>query len=137
MNRDRNEDNLIDDKYMGRSVLMLRDQKWRNMRTTLSKMKYTFGLLTECSEDFISFHEEKAKANGGEIEIDTHDVFARVTADGISSTALGLKSDCIRNKDSEIFSIAEDMETDFSNPITAMMLAIAPKVFKLLGWQMF
>lgn len=143
VNRDRHEDNLIGDKYLGRSVLMLRDQKWRDMRSTLSplytssKMKYMYGLLTECVDDFIKFHVDKASENSNEVEIETHDVFARITADGISTTALGFKGDCVRNKDSKIYEIAQQIEADFSNPTTKTILSISPKLFKLLGKQIF
>ena len=143
VNRDRIENNLIGDKYLGRSLLMLRDQKWKETRTMLSpiytssKLKYMYTLLTECVEDFIKFYEEKTKQNGNLMEIETHDIYARITADGISTTALGFKGDCVRNKDSKIYEIADAMEADFTNPKKALVLGLFPKVFELLGMQLF
>ena len=143
VNRDRVENNYVVDKYLGRSVLMLRDQKWREMRTMLSpvytssKMKYMYSLLIESLEDFVKFHEEKVKLSGGELEIETHDVFARITADGIATTALGFKGDCVRNKDSKIYETADAMETDFTNPKMMMFAQLFPKIFGLLGKQLF
>lgn len=143
VNRERNENNLIGDKYLGRSVLMLRDQKWKDMRTMLSpiytssKIKYMYELLTECTESFLRFHEDKAKSAGDKIEIETHDFFARITADGIATTALGFKGDCVENENSKIFEIAEEMEVDFTNPKTTMLLGLFPRIFELLGLQLF
>lgn len=143
VNRDKNENNLIGDKYLGRSLLMLRDQKWKEARMMLSpiytssKLKRMYELLTECTEDFIEFYEEKAQKNGNMIEIETHDVYARITADGISTTALGFKGDCVRNENSKIYEVADSMETDFTNPTKAMILGLFPTIFKLLGLQLF
>jgi cytochrome P450 family 9 len=142
VNRDANYD-VDTDRLLSKSVLVLRDQKWRDMRTMLSpiytsaKMKYMYGLLTECFDEFLSVHVENAKANGNVTEIETHDVFARITADGISTTALGFKGDCVKNKDSEIYKIADDLETDFTNPTTVTLNFTFPWLFKLLNLQIF
>lgn len=89
VNRDPGDQNETD-KLLSKSVLELRDQKWKDMRSTLSpvftssKLKLMYGLLVDCTTDFISFYEGKALKNNGEVVIETHDVFARVTADGIA-----------------------------------------------------
>lgn len=107
VNRDGNEKDI--DKLISKSVLFLRDQKWKEMRSMLSpiytssKIKNMYGLLIECMDEFIKKYEDKARANGNKIEIETHEAFARVTADGIATTALGFKGDCVTNKDSKIF----------------------------------
>ena len=100
-------------------------------------MKHMYGLLTECMDEFIDIYEEKAKANGNQIDIETHDVFARTTADGIVTTALGFKGDCLKNKDSEIYKIADSLEEDFTNPTTVTINFTFPRLFKLLGMQMY
>jgi cytochrome P450 family 9 len=141
MNHDNNKHDT--DRLFSKSVLILRDQKWKDMRTMLSpiytssKMKYMYGLLTECMDEFIAINENKAKANGGKIEIETHDVFARITADGIATTALGFKGDCTKNRDSEIYKIAQSLEADLTNPTSVTIMLTFPKLFKLLNMQMF
>lgn len=122
---------------------MLRDQKWKDMRANLSpvftsaKMKQMFKLLQESAMDFVSFHENKALKTQGRVVIDTHDAFARVTADGIATTALGFQGDCVRNDSSETFEIAKAIEEDFSNPKTAILLNSVPKLCEFFGIQMF
>lgn len=128
------------DKYLSKSLLLSRGEKWKDMRSIVSpmftslKMKFMFGLLTEAVEDFINFYEEKALEKGGEIVLNTHEVFSRITADGISTTALGFKGDCVRNKDSEIYVVAKNLEDDFTNQ-NNFLLQFFPKVYKFLGLQ--
>jgi cytochrome P450 family 9 len=142
VNRDNNYGIEID-RLLNRSVLLLRDQKWKDMRSLLSpiytssKMKHMYGLLTDCIDEFSSIYENKAKENGGKVEIETHDVFARITADGIATTALGFKGDCVKNKDSEIYKIADALEEDFTNPTSLTILFAFPKLFTILKLQMF
>lgn len=142
VNREANH-GIETDKLLSSSVLLLRDHKWREMRTMLSpiytssKMKYMYELLTECMDEFIDVYEQKAKANGGSTEIETHDVFARCTADGIATTALGFKGDCVKNEKSKIYEIADNMETDFTNPTTITLTFLLPFMFKLFRLQTF
>lgn len=142
VNRDPKEQDYTD-RLMSKSILMMRDDKWKEMRSTLSpvyttsKLKTLFVLLQECINDFISFYEEKALKDNGTIEIETHDVFARVTADGIATTALGFKGDCVKNEKSKIFEIAAALESDFVNPTTAFFVNTAPILFRIFGFQVF
>lgn len=142
VNRDKVDPNKVD-KLLGKSVLMLRDEKWREMRSTLSpvytssKLKHMYGLLQECIDEFISAYEKKALGNNNRVVVDTHDAFARVTADGIVTTALGFKGDCTTNKESEIFKVAEDMETDFTSPRVLIFLNLFPGLCKFLGIELF
>lgn len=142
VNRDKVDPEKID-KYLGKSILMLRDQKWKEMRSNLSpvftslKMKNMFHLLQDCVEDFTKFYGEKALKSQGQVIVETHDLFARLTADGIATTALGFEGDCVRNTESELFKIAEGIEKDFANPLPLLLLNLFPSIYKLLGMQLF
>lgn len=142
VNRDEPEQNDTD-RLLTKSILMLRDQKWKDMRSTLSpvyttsKMKQMYQLLHECATDFTSFFEEKARKAHLSLIIETHDFFARVTADGIVTTALGFKGDCVRNQNSKMFEIAEAVESDFTNPTTNILINTFPFFFKFFGKQIF
>lgn len=142
VNRDPIDQNDTD-RLLSKSVLMLRDQKWKEMRSTLSpvytsaKLKLMFGLLLETISDFVSFYEQKALNGQGQVVIETHDVFARVTADGIATTTLGFKGDCVRNEKSKIYEIADAAEADFTNSTTLLLANTIPGLFKLFGKQIF
>lgn len=142
VNRDKVDPNKVD-KLLGKSVLMLRDQKWKDMRSTLSpvytssKLKNMYKLLQECTYEFVSIHEKKASKAGNRVIVETHDAFARVTADGIVTTALGFKGDCVKNKESEIFKIAKAMEADFTSPGVLIFLNLFPGLCQFLGIEVF
>ena len=131
------------DKLGSKTLVLIQDQKWKDMRATLtpiytsSKLKYMFGLLTECTDNFISIYEKKAKENGSKVEIETHDTFGRINADGIATTALGFKGDCVENKDSEMYKIAKDLDEDFSNPLNFTLCIIFPKIYEWFRMQVF
>jgi cytochrome P450 family 9 len=130
------------DTFFNRTLPFLQDQKWREMRSTLSpiytssRMKFMFGWLVECIDEFTKIYEAKAKANEGEIEIETLDVFSRISADGILSTTLGFKGDCVANKDSKIFEIVEAMETDGTS-LKFILSFFSPNFFKIFNFKVF
>ncbi|XP_063703769.1 probable cytochrome P450 9f2 [Culicoides brevitarsis] len=107
----RNFDNFVNhpqfftsthDELLNSSLTILRDQKWRDMRTTLSpaftgsKMRMMFDLVRECAEDFVTYCKENVNKDTKTMEIDTKDIFSKVAINVISSTAFGLKVDSVR-----------------------------------------
>lgn len=126
------------DRLFSKSVVFLAGNKWRDMRNMLSliytssKMKYMYNLMIECVEDFTKIYLKKAEENNGELEIDTHDVFGRITAEGIATTALGFKGDCLANENSKFYKVALDMEADFANPKAILLMHIFPSL--LISW---
>lgn len=86
---------------MGKSLIMMRDQKWRDMRATLSpaftgsKMRQMFRLIVECAEEATSVllkEAESKKSNGdGKYVPEMKDIFTRCMTDVIATTAFGLK----------------------------------------------
>lgn len=143
VNRDHIENNAIMDKYLGCSVLQLRDQKWKDMRTllspiyTTSKLKMMFKLMTESAAEFKTILTEKAHSNNDVVEVDTYEIFARVTVDGITTTSLGFKSDCVAGKDPEVLKVAEELSAGFANIPKLMLFMVFPKIYEMLGLQLF
>jgi cytochrome P450 family 9 len=139
VNHDKTFDESID-KLIGKSLFMMYDEKWRNMRNSLSpiftsaKMKMMFGILTECAQDFINHFEKKSKNE--KIIVDLQDMFARYTVDGISTAALGLKGDCIENENSYLYKMALGFSTPSKVANMKILLAtMAKPLYKLLGLQ--
>lgn len=131
------------DKVLDRTLFALHNKEWRDMRTTLSpiftssKMKMMFELLSLHANDFVDFYEDRAK-KGERLIVEVLDVFARFTADGISTSALGFQADCVRNKESDIFKIVKKMLHEFAGPYGSfkMLLSFAlPKIYSILGLQ--
>ena len=65
----------------GRSLLSMHDQRWKDMRSTLSpaftgsKMRSMFSLVADCSNDTINYLLKEA--NGKPLEIEMKDLFTR------------------------------------------------------------
>lgn len=139
VNHDRNFDEKID-KMFGRALPSLFDEQWRIMRNSLSpiftssKMKMMFEMLSECAQDFTKHCEKKSV--GGKIVVDTKDVFARYTVDGISTAALGFKGDCIENEDSSLFKMALSIiKPGFVTNLKIMMSVLSKPLYMMLGLQ--
>lgn len=128
------------DKFFDISVFALQDEKWKEVRSLLSpmfsssKMKYIFELMTESVDVFIKVYDSKVKENMGKIEIDTSEVFGRITSDTIATTCLGLQGDCVQNEDSGMFKISEQIAEDFAKGSIQM---VYPKIFSFFGIQLF
>lgn len=111
VNRDKNFSEDMD-KISGNMLFALADEKWRNMRNTLSpiftssKMKMMFGILQECANEFIEHFEKEAGNDDGKVEVDCKEYYSRYTIDGISTAVLGFKGDCITNKESKLYKFA-------------------------------
>lgn len=131
------------DKITGRSILLTHDQEWKDMRNILNpiytsaKLKQIFFELADCVFDFVKCYEERAMKNNGTAILETHSSMARVTADGIARTALGFHVNSTRDQDSEVYKMAEDIDRSFSNSIRGLLFMTFPRLFKLLGLQVF
>lgn len=94
-------------------LFSLINDEWRNMRNILSpiftssKMKMMFGIISDSAKDFIDVHLEKAKS--GKVIVDCKEMFARFTVDGISTSVLGFKGDCVKDQESELFKFVQRM----------------------------
>lgn len=131
------------DDLFSRTIFVMRDKRWRDMRTTLSpiftssKMKMMFSLLSDHSKDFIKYLSERSK-RGQNNDVDVEDIFSRYTADGISTAALGFVGDSVRNEQSKVYSIVKQMQKDFDGTVGAMKFLLSftlPKIYKFFDFQ--
>lgn len=132
------------DDLFSRTLFVMRDKRWRDMRTTLSpiftgsKMKMMFGLLSDHSKDFVKYMQEKCE-KGQTRNVNIPDIFSRYTADGISTVALGFVGDSVRNESSEVYMIVKQMDKDFNGTMGVlkfMLSFLLPQVYKILNLQL-
>lgn len=86
---------------MGKSLFMMKDQKWRDMRATLSpaftgsKMRSMFQLIEVSADDAVKVLLKEAvvkKSQGnGKFEPELKDIFTRCMTDVIATTAFGIQ----------------------------------------------
>lgn len=153
------------EELLGKSVLFLGNNPWREMRNTLqvfqislnfiifkcckfyrtpiftsAKMKTMFHHLTSCAQDLTEFLEETLKKEG-KIIIESKEFYGRFTAEAISTTTLGLKGNCIKDKNSPVFELARHIEEDLGQKTSAalkwMFVEAFPSVAKFLNIQLF
>lgn len=131
------------DRVFGKTLFGLHGQKWKDMRATLSpmftssKMQQTFGLLSHHAEDFAKHFEKQA--NDGKNDIDVLEIFARFTADGIATAALGFEGDCVKNENSFVYKLVKDILNEFTGPLGLSKFILGnmfPKLYKALGIQL-
>lgn len=97
-------------------------------------MRILFDLIRE---DFVSYCDENV--NGDKwIEMNTKEIFSKVTLDIISTTAFGLKVDSLRDPKNAVYVTATnafDIQTLFGQ-IKLMILQMFPTIGKRLGFSM-
>lgn len=98
------------DSLMGNTLFLMRGERWRKMRTTLSpaftgcKMRHMFELVRECaieSKNFLTAIE--LPAIGSESTIEMTKFYSRVTNDVIASCAFGLKINSLIDQHNEFY----------------------------------
>lgn len=76
------------DALFGKSLFMLSEKKWRDMRATLSpaftgsKMRHMFELVVECAEDMAKHLIDESK-RGKSVRWEMKEFFSRYTSDVI------------------------------------------------------
>ncbi|XP_073817821.1 probable cytochrome P450 9f2 [Musca autumnalis] len=98
-----NSDNLISN-----SLFMLENDKWRDMRSTLSpaftgsKMRQMFQLMLQTVDEAMCFMRTQ-QASVDSFDVDIKDLTTRLTNDIIASTAFGLQVNSFRDKNNEFY----------------------------------
>lgn len=118
---------------------MLRGQKWKDMRSTLSpiftgsKMRQMFDLVTDCS-DQVSKHFLQKSSDDTKVILDMKDMFSKFTNDVIATCSFGIQVDSFKHPENEFFTIGKSV-TDFSKfsaIVKFMIFRLMPKVANAL-----
>ncbi|XP_055589836.1 probable cytochrome P450 9f2 [Uranotaenia lowii] len=116
---------------LGKTLLGLTDQKWRDMRATLSpaftgsKMRAMFDLIVQYSDKMIPTVQEKVTSRGY-ADLEVKDFFTRIANDIIATCAFGYQVESL-SSDNEFFLMGKKM----------MNLGRLSIVFRLLGIRLF
>ncbi|XP_055619244.1 probable cytochrome P450 9f2 [Toxorhynchites rutilus septentrionalis] len=124
------------------SLVVLRGNKWRDMRATLSpaftgsKMRQMFALITDCGQSVVEYYRESAAgAQSGRVVVELKDVFSRFANDVIASAAFGISVDSFRERDNEFYLLGQSM-TQQMGVVQALKLAgfmLFPKLMVRFG----
>ncbi|XP_055314969.1 LOW QUALITY PROTEIN: probable cytochrome P450 9f2 [Sitodiplosis mosellana] len=96
------------DKLWGNALFLMKGEKWRQMRATLSpaftgsKMRQMFELVTECTDEVVKHFLNKVQ-KGEKVNIEMKDFFTRYTNDVIATCAFGLKINSFEDPTNEFY----------------------------------
>lgn len=122
------------DPLLGNVLTMLKGQKWKDMRSTLSpaftgsKMRLMFDLVADCS-DQVSKHflQKSTDSNETKLILDMKDLFSRFTNDVIATCSFGIHVDSLQHPENEFFTMGKNVMN--FNQVTALIKII---IFKLM-----
>nr|ACZ97417.2 cytochrome P450 CYP9A36 [Zygaena filipendulae] len=128
------------DPFFGRSLFSLQDQKWKDMRSTLSpaftssKIRLMVPFMEEVGDQMIKSLKINIKQSGNDfIDVDSKDLLARYANDVIASCAFGLKVDSHLEKDNQFYKMGKLATTfKFMETLKIFGYIIAPLIMKKL-----
>ncbi|XP_055381428.1 uncharacterized protein LOC129612011 [Condylostylus longicornis] len=101
-----------DDPLFGSAISAMKDDKWHDMRVTLSpaftgnKMRLMFQLILDISERAVNYLKMQVNTKDG-IEFEMKNFFTLYTTDAIASTAFGLEVNSLKEKDNEFYKMGQ------------------------------
>lgn len=130
------------DPLFARSLLIMRDQRWKDMRSTLSpaftgsKMRMMFSLVGEVSHTFCDYLKNDLK--NGAIECDVKEIFARFANDTIASCAFGLSVNSLKDRDNDFYKTGRSIsELSPLDTLKFFSFATVPRLAKFLKLKLF
>lgn len=132
------------DSLFGRSILLLKGEKWRNMRAALSpvltgsKIKTMFKLVAQCADDLIKYSLNETNHDKS-IRWEMKQFCSRYTTDVTAAYAFGLKIDSVNDPKNEFFSLVEN-DFNFGSMQIAIrlhLLRFVPKIMSAMSIELF
>ncbi|XP_017010446.2 cytochrome P450 9c1 [Drosophila takahashii] len=126
-----------DTSVMSKSLLSLRDRRWKQMRSTLTptftslKIRQMFELIHYCNVEAVDFLQRQLDEGSSELEL--KDFFTRYTNDVIATAAFGIQVNSFKDPNNEFFSIGQRIsEFSFWGGLKVMFYILMPKLMKAL-----
>ncbi|KAJ0177475.1 hypothetical protein K1T71_007484 [Dendrolimus kikuchii] len=122
------------DVLFASSLFLLKDDKWRNMRTTLSpaftgsKMRAMMPLMIDISKKIVNYLRDKTSE-----DVLVDELIRRYTSDVMASAGFGLQINSLLDKDNELYMIGQTL-FHFSTMQRILLFTTAwfPKLSKIL-----
>lgn len=131
------------DPLINSMLTIMKDQRWKEMRNTLTpsftaaKMRSMFSLMNECFDESIK-HLHTHSQNGQAFDIELKDCFTRLSNDLIASTAFGLKVNSYKDKNNDFYEIGQAVTNFKGAQMTKFIIqSIVPWLLDLLNIRVF
>ncbi|XP_073817820.1 probable cytochrome P450 9f2 [Musca autumnalis] len=135
--------NSGNENLFSHSLFSMRDDKWRDMRSTLtpaftgSKMRQMFQLMLQTIDEAMSYLRTQQMTMDG-LDVDMKDLTTRLTNDIIASTAFGLQVNSFRDGDNDFYMKAKRAVTFTGlQQLKILFIAIFPKLAERLKMDIF
>lgn len=136
---------------LGNALLMLKDQKWRDMRSTMSaaftgsKMRQMFVLIRRTVDGTVAAMRAECEAAGSGVSGDSGDYvpelkdrFVRFMTDVIASTAFGVEINSLLDRDNVFFTMGQRaIAFRLLDLVKVGLMALLPGLSRLFGVQLF
>ncbi|KAH8401474.1 hypothetical protein KR009_005747, partial [Drosophila setifemur] len=130
-------DGTDDSSIISKSLLSLRDRRWKQMRSTLTptftslKIRQMFELIHACNVEAVGYIERQLETGNSELEL--KDFFTRYTNDVIATAAFGIQVNSFKDPNNEFFYIGQRI-LDFTlwGGLKVLLYILLPKLMKAL-----
>nr|XP_029731422.1 cytochrome P450 9e2-like [Aedes albopictus] len=126
--------NESDNILITKTLLLLRGQKWRDMRATLSpaftgsKMRAMFDLIVTYSDRMVGILKDQA-GEVGYVDYEIKECCSRIASDIIATCAYGLEVESLENRENDFFTMGKKMMNFGSSFVIRMVLyGLFPKL---------
>uniref|UniRef100_A0A6M2DZN4 Putative cytochrome n=1 Tax=Xenopsylla cheopis TaxID=163159 RepID=A0A6M2DZN4_XENCH len=124
----------------GSSLFALQDQKWRDMRATLSpaftgsKMRLMYEFIIECAQQMTDYLQQKADKEGV-LDIEMKDLITKYANDVIATSAFGIKINTLEEPDNIFYKMGQTVSnfSGFWISIKFFAFMTVPKLMKILN----
>ncbi|XP_035433105.2 cytochrome P450 9e2 [Spodoptera frugiperda] len=126
------------DPLFAGSLLMMKGDKWRQMRTTLSpaftgsKMKMMLPLIVDSADNIVEYLNDHQTE-----DVDVDDLMRRYTSDVIATAAFGLKVNSLKDRDNEFYRVGSSLFEFTLTQRLLMFSTLLPSLSKKLGTRLF
>ncbi|KAL7738685.1 hypothetical protein ACLKA6_006970 [Drosophila palustris] len=125
---------------MSKSLLTLRDQRWKQMRQTLTptftgaKIRLMFHLIHACNVEAVRYVERQLQERNNEgVELELKEFFTRYTNDVIATAAFGVQVNSFVDQQNEFFTLGQRIsQFSFWGGLKIMLFILVPRLMKAL-----
>ncbi|EDW01676.1 cytochrome P450 9c1 [Drosophila grimshawi] len=131
-----------DSSVLSKSLLSLRDRRWKQMRNTLTptftgvKIRLMFDLIQACNVEAVRYVKKlqlQSTTDGAGVELELKEFFTRYTNDVIATTAFGIGVNSFVDEQNEFFMLGQRVsQFSFWGGIKVLLYIILPRLMKAL-----
>jgi len=124
---------------MSKSLLSLRDRRWKQMRHTLTptftgaKIRLMFELIHACNVEAVRYVERQLEEQNNQgVELELKEFFTRYTNDVIATAAFGIQVNSFVDQQNEFFTLGQRVsQFSFWGGLKVLLFILLPRLMKV------